>query len=92
MLYEVITINDGFDNYSSYVSEGLLFESEKEKEEYPTVTINEALANQILDPTHKTVKQLKYEIEANGTCTPIEFEKELSFNGNVSYKKRNNFV
>ena len=82
----VLMINNKFSDYSNYVSKGLRFEKGKDQNQYPTIEINELLANKILDQSGKTVKQLMLESESNSSES-FEFNSEIKFNGNRHYEK-----
>ena len=82
----VLVVRRGFRSLSSYCSSSLKFYNEKETGKVTRVEINELLANRILEPVNKSVKQLKYELESNSTPKPFEFKSKLTFNGDKSYK------
>lgn len=81
----VLMVRSGFDSFSNYTSEGLSFE-ETTDSYYPTIRINEMLANKILAPIDKTVKQLEYEYEGSTDNHSATIESKISFNGDASYE------
>lgn len=81
----LLMIEDEFDSYRNYNSERLIFHSGLGKQSIPEVKINELLANRILEPANKTVKQLKYEIERQCKSENFSLRNEIQLNGNYSY-------
>lgn len=90
----VLIVKEGFNTFYNYSSEELNFFSPDENESLSTIQINELLANRILQPVNKSIKQLKYESETNCSSASFEFKNEINFNGDRSYKRAdvNNIV
>jgi hypothetical protein len=82
----VLVVKRGFRTLSSYCSYSLNFYDAEETGKIKRVEINELLANRILEPLNKSVKQLKYELECNSNPKPFEFKSKLVFNGDKAYK------
>ena len=82
----IIKVKQGFNTFRSYSSDKLNFYSTNKTQTLSTVQINEVLANRILEPTNKTIKQLMYESESHCSSISFEFKNELTFNGDNSYK------
>lgn len=84
----VLRVREGFDKFKNYSREGLGFYSEiSSTPTAPVIEINELLANSILEPTNKSIKQLQYISESNCKSNSFEFNNSISFNGNTSYSK-----
>lgn len=81
----VFMIEPGYDELRNYQSKGIQFAVNKEGKSYPTVFINELLANKILEPVKKTVKQLLFEYESTDSVNSFEFKNKFTFNGENSY-------
>lgn len=82
----VLFVKEGFSTFYNYSSDYLNFFSPEENQSFVTVQVNELLANRILEPVNKTVKQLKYEAETDSKLTSFEFKNPISFNGDKTYK------
>ena len=82
----VLLVREGFNTFYNYSSEELNFFSPDENESLSTIQINELLANRILQPVNKSIKQLKYESETTCSSGSFEFKNPISFNGDRSYK------
>jgi len=90
----IIKVRQDFNKFSNYSSDRLVFYSSKEKKEIPEIKVNELLANRILEPTNKSIKQLMLAMESNCTSVSFEFKNQISFNGDYSFKRAdvNNIV
>ncbi|SDB90482.1 M28 family peptidase [Williamwhitmania taraxaci] len=82
----ILMVSNGFNTFSHYSNESLNFYSTEESQTLASVRINELLANKILEPANKTIKQLEYESESSCSISSFEFSNTLSFKGNNSYK------
>ena len=85
----VLSIQNGFRDYYSYSSSQIKYTRNSDKKQYAEVEINELLANKLLEPTGKTVKQLLYESEKSDSSLSFEFSNSVSFKGDYSYKNAN---
>lgn len=84
----ILKIRRGFGEFYQSTYSDLVFHENDGK--VPEITINEALANRILQSSEKTVKQLIFEMERQGKLKePIIIEKEVSISGDFSYKNAN---
>ncbi|MDR2038894.1 MAG: M28 family peptidase [Bacteroidales bacterium] len=88
----IIRVRQDFRTYSSHSYKQILFRDEKES--IPELFVNERLANKILEPTGKTVKQIAYEVEKTGAPPSVKIDKTVIFNGNNRYldAKANNVI
>lgn len=90
----VLKVKEGYDEFGNYSYDRTHFFNPSLTDEIPVVRINELLANSLLEPVGKTIKQIRYELE--GTCRPSSFvfAHEMCFNGNNAYQKAdiNNLV
>jgi hypothetical protein len=82
----VLMVRQGFNTFSNYSYDRLSFFWSDEKLSVPTIDINELLANRILEPTNKTIKQIQFETESNCKSSSFEFKSDIAFNGDNSYK------
>ncbi|MBN2274830.1 MAG: M28 family peptidase [Bacteroidales bacterium] len=82
----VLIVKPGFRTFSTYSSKSLHFYSNRDNESLPRARINELLANRILEPVDKTIKQLQYESESGCKSLSFEFNNEFVFNGDNSYR------
>lgn len=91
----VISVKDGFSSYFSvYTGRKYAADNQNQERQYindiiPQITINERLANKMLEKTGKTVKHLKYEIEESGAVPPIFIttESDVNIKSQLSYTK-----
>ncbi|MFO7938299.1 MAG: M20/M25/M40 family metallo-hydrolase [Bacteroidales bacterium] len=79
-------VRKDFNNFGNYSYNRVHFSSATNQEMIPVVKINELLANSLLAPARKSVKQLQYEMEQNCRPASFEFAIPVHFNGNNAYK------
>lgn len=90
----VIKVQTGFRSFSNYAYRQVLFPSEYKESNMPTVRVNERLANKILEPIGKTIKQIAYEVESTGVSPTVNIDQSFSFAGNYKFDdaKANNVI
>ena len=80
----------GFSEYYSYYPSNVVYKTTSNRSSsIPQVRINERLANKILEPSGKTVKQIAFETEQSGTPALFNINKSISFSGKSVYKNAN---
>ncbi|NDV46830.1 hypothetical protein D0T49_07190 [Paludibacter sp. 221] len=87
----ILHVRTGFDKIRDYSYNDISFWSRTQKSstETPEIFINELLANKILEKENKTIKQLRYEIEKEGTPKSFSIATDATFNGNVFFSDAN---
>ena len=86
----ILMVRNGYNTYSNYAADRLVFDDTQAKTyTIPEITINELLANKLLSPANKTIKQLQYEIERDSKSHSFEIETQVEFNGNYIYTALN---
>lgn len=90
----VIKVRPGFRSYSDYSYRRVMFSQDNRGVNIPEVSVNERLANKLLESTGKTIKQIAYEVEMSGASPSVEIDVPLAFSGNNRYEdaKVNNVV
>jgi len=93
----ILMVRNGYNTYTNYATDRLVFDDTQAKtNSIPEITINELLANKLLSPANKSIKQLQYEIEREGKSHSFEVETQVEFNGNYIYaplsSQENNLV
>ena len=95
----ILVVRNGYNTYTNYATDRLVFDDTQAKTNtIPEITINELLANKLLSPVNKSIKQLQYEIERDNKSHSFEIETEVEFNGSYIYtplnsnSKENNLV
>ena len=85
----ILLVRPGFDTFNRYSTRTTINYSETNNNELPRIQINELLANRILEPTGKTIKQIQFKSEE--TCAPVslEFNKNVTIKGDYSYQSSN---
>lgn len=87
----IISIQEDFYSTSTYLSHDIFYYNQYNNKDnikvsIPQIKVNELLANKILEQSGKTVKQMKYEIEAAGSPQSFIVDTDLSALGYVRYK------
>jgi len=85
----VITVEYGFDTYGNYNSKDIEYYSSSKQTSYPSIRVNEILANRILEPSGKSIKQILYESEHSDSSLAFSLSNKVTFNGNYQYQNAN---
>lgn len=85
----IIKIREGYHTYSSYTYRQTLFPHRLDAKDFAEIRVTEGLANKLLEPTGKTVKQIAYEVESTGVSPSMEIENPVTFTGDYRYEKLN---
>lgn len=90
----IIKVKPGFRSYSHSTSRWVMFPQDERGAYIPTIYVNERLANKILEPTNKTIKQINYEVEKSGKSPSTEINSSFVFAGDYSFEdaKANNVI
>jgi hypothetical protein len=86
----ILMVRNGYNIYGNYATDRLVFgEIQTQASGIPEITINEMLANKLLSPLNKSIKQLQYEIERDGKASSAAITTQVAFNGNYIYTPLN---
>ncbi|MCL1943028.1 MAG: M28 family peptidase [Candidatus Azobacteroides sp.] len=85
----VLIVRNDFSPFYDYSRRSVpenIYISDENKAKIPEIMINEALANRILSPVNKTVKQISYEIERDGIPQSVAIRNPITISGETQYQ------
>lgn len=87
----ILRIKNGFEKTDSYYGSDkrLVFNDEESSPDIPIISINELLANKILESTGKTVKQIQFEVEKNGQSPSQVIKAPFTLRGEYKFEDAN---
>lgn len=84
----ILRVKNDFRKFNNYNYSRITYQQSEEYNEQnriPKIEINQLLANKILQPLNKTIKQIEYETEATGISQASQIDESFTFTGNRIY-------